>query len=83
MGIAMQADASVGETPGGLQAPHVIKIGTEDHVFYGGGENICPAKGVDGKTFARQLLSNGKAGMFTAGPGSNTRDVMVLRVGKP
>jgi len=81
MGIAMQADASFGETPGGLQAPHVIKIGKEYHMFYGDWENICLAKGVDGKTFARQLLPNGKSGMFTEGPGSGTRDVMVLRVG--
>ena len=82
MGIAMQADASFGETPGGLQAPYVLKIGKEYHLFYGDWENICLAKGVDGKTFARQLLPNGKSGMFTEGPGNNTRDVMVLRVGK-
>ena len=36
---------------------------------------------MDGKTFARQILPNGKAGMFTEGPGNNTRDIMVLRVG--
>jgi hypothetical protein len=37
---------------------------------------------MDGKTFARQLMPNGKAGMFSEGPGANTRDVKVLRVGK-
>jgi hypothetical protein len=79
--IAMQADASAGETPGGLEAPYVIKTGKEYHMFYGDGENICLAKGADGKTFARQLLANGKAGMFTEGPGSGTRGVMVLRIG--
>ena len=26
-GIAMEPDPSVGETPGGLQAPHVVKVG--------------------------------------------------------
>jgi hypothetical protein len=31
MGIAMEADLKVGEAPGGLQAPHVIK---EDGKYY-------------------------------------------------
>jgi hypothetical protein len=80
-GIAMQADESFGETPGGLQAPHVVKVENEHYMLYGDWENICLAKGVDGKTFARQLMPNGKAGMFTEGSGNNTRDIMVLRVG--
>lgn len=82
LGIAMQADASFGETPGGLQAPYVMKIGREYYMFYGDWENICLAKGVDGKTFARQLMPDGKSGMFTEGPGNNTRDVTVLRIGE-
>ncbi|MFB3825943.1 MAG: hypothetical protein ACE15B_04205 [Bryobacteraceae bacterium] len=82
MGIAMEADAGFGETPGGLQAPYVMKLGREYVMFYGDWENICKARSVDGKTFARQLQPNGKAGMFTEGPGNNTRDVMVIRVGK-
>lgn len=82
MGIAMEADGAFGETPGGLQAPHVIKLGREYLMFYGDWENICLAKGVDGKTFARQLLPNGKSGMFTEGAGVNTRDPMVLQIGK-
>lgn len=82
MGISMEADAAFGETPGGLQAPHVIKVGAEYVMFYGDWENICIAKGVDGKTFARQLLPNGKSGMFTEGTGTNTRDPMALRIGK-
>lgn len=81
MGIAMEADSAFGETPGGLQAPHVIKVGREYIMFYGDWEHICMAKGVDGKTFARQLLPNGKSGMFSEGPGNNTRDVMALRIG--
>ncbi len=81
MGIAMEADTSFGETAGGLQAPHVVRIGAEYVMFYGDWENICKAKGVDGKTFARQLQADGKAGMFTEGAGNNTRDVMVIRVG--
>ena len=51
MGIAMDADPSLGETPGGLQAPHVVKV--EDvlsHVLWGLG-HICHAVSTDGKTF--------------------------------
>jgi len=82
MGIAMEADPAFGETAGGLQAPYVMKIGAEYYMFYGDWENICKAKSVDGKTFARQLQPSGKSGMFTEGPGNNTRDPMVIRVGK-
>lgn len=82
MGVAMQADPAFGETAGGLQAPYVIKIGREYYMFYGDWENICLARSVDGKTFARQLTPGGKSGLFTEGPGLNTRDVMVLRIGK-
>ncbi len=81
MGIAMQADPGFGETPGGLQAPYVLKIGREYVMLYGDWENIAMARGVDGKTFARQLGPDGRSGMFTEGPGNNTRDIMVLRVG--
>ena len=83
MGIFMEADTSFGETLGCLQSPYVLKIGKEYHLFYGDWMNICLAKGVDGKTFARQLQPNGESGMFSEGPGYNTTlDVMVIRIGK-
>ena len=82
MGIAMEADSAFGETPGGLQAPYVMKENNQYIMFYGDWENICLAKSNDGKTFARQLQSNGKAGMFTEGYGNNTRDVMVVKAKK-
>lgn len=83
MGIAMQADPKFGETAGGLQAPHVVKIGDLYHMFYGDWENICLATSRDGKTFTRRLNpADGRAGMFSEGPGANTRDAMVIRVGK-
>ncbi len=77
----MMADPAFGETEGGLQAPHVIKAGREYLMFYGDWENIALAKGVDGKTFARQLTPSGKSGLFSEGPGANTRDIMMLKVG--
>ncbi|UCG57605.1 MAG: hypothetical protein JSU70_22405 [Phycisphaerales bacterium] len=78
MGIAMDADPSLGETPGGLQAPHVIRIGDIYHMFYGDWVNICHATSRDGKNFTRVIGPDGKTGMFTEGPGVNTRDVMLL-----
>ena len=82
MGIAMQADPNFGETPGGLQAPHVIRINRIYYMFYGDWEHICLAKSMDGKTFARQLNADGKSGMFTQEIGANTRDAMVLHLGR-
>jgi len=79
MGIFMEADTSFGETLGGLQAPYVMKIENEYYMFYGDFANICIAKGVDGKTFARQLNSENRSGVFSEGSGNNTRDVMVIR----
>jgi len=80
MGITMEARPDAGETAGGLQAPHVVKIGSLYHMFYGDWENICVATSEDGKTFARCLNLNGKTGMFSEGLGNNTRDPMVIRI---
>ena len=78
MGIAMEADPALGETPGGLQAPHVVKVGDTYHMFYGDWVNICHATSKDGKTFTRVIQPNGKTGMFSEGPEANTRDIMLL-----
>lgn len=80
MGIAMQADPRFGETPGGLQAPYVLQIGGLYHMFYGDWEHICLQRSKDGKTFERWLGEDERSGMFTEGPGANTRDAMVLRI---
>ncbi len=80
MGIAMEADPAMGETPGGLQAPHVIKVGNTYHIFYGDWVNICHATSKDGKNFTRVIQANGKTGMFSEGPGNGTRDVMLVPV---
>jgi len=80
MGIAMEADPSLGETPGGLQAPHVVKVGDTYHMFYGDWVNICRATSKDGKNFTRVIQANGKTGMFNEGDGEHARDPMVLKV---
>ena len=79
-GIKMEADPSLGETPGGLQAPHVIKVGDTYHMFYGDWVNICQATSKDGKNFQRVIQPNGKTGMFSEGPGSITRDPMLIQI---
>ncbi len=78
MGIAMDADPTLGETPGGLQAPHVVKVEDTWHMFYGDWVNICHAVSRDGKNFERVIRADGKTGMFTEGPRAQTRDVMLL-----
>ncbi|MEN6425386.1 MAG: hypothetical protein ABFE13_08485 [Phycisphaerales bacterium] len=78
MGIAMEADPALGETAGGLQAPHVVKVADTWHMLYGDWVNICHATSEDGKTFIRVIQPNGKTGMFSEGPGVNTRDIMLL-----
>ena len=77
MGIAMQADVTLGEQKGGLQAPHVIKIGNVYYMFYGDWARICLAKSNDGKSFTRVLNESRQPGLFS-GPYNNTRDAMVL-----
>jgi hypothetical protein len=79
-GIAMRADETFGETPGGLQAPHVVRVGDQFIMFYGDWEHICIATSADGKTFTRRTNPNGKTGLFTEGKGNNTRDAMALQI---
>ena len=81
MGIKMEADAKYGETPGGLQAPHVVKQGDKYYMLYGDWEHICLATSTDGKRFDRYVLPNGKTGLFTEEAGANTRDIMAIKIG--
>ncbi|MBN2209789.1 MAG: hypothetical protein JW709_00185 [Sedimentisphaerales bacterium] len=80
-GVVMTADTSVGETPGGLQAPHVVMHNNLYYMAYGDWNNICFATSFDGKTFTRVIRQNGNTGAFSDGPGANTRDAMMLKVG--
>ncbi|MBP7948675.1 MAG: hypothetical protein KA004_03395 [Verrucomicrobiales bacterium] len=80
MGIAMRADPALGETDGGLQAPHVFKEQGRYHMVYGDWQRICLATSTDGKTFTRVLNARGQPDLFS-GPYENTRDPMMLKVG--
>jgi hypothetical protein len=87
MGIAMQADANYGETPGGLQAPYVCKppsfAGADYIMFYGDWVNICLARSEDGKKFTRWTLKEPhRPALFSEGPHANTRDPMAIRIGE-
>jgi len=77
-GIALTADAALGETPGGLQAPHVIRVGDTWHMFYGDWQHICHATSNDGKEFTRVIQPNGQSGVFGEAADLVTRDPMVF-----
>lgn len=82
MGIKMQGNPAVGETRGGLQAPHVTVIGNTYHMLYGDWQHICRATSTDGKLFRRVLQGLGRvAGMFDESPHANTRDPMIIKIG--
>ena len=78
VGVRMTARPEYGETPGGLQAPHVVKVDGKFIMLYGDWLNICMAESTDGKNFTRVVQENGRTRLFTEGPGCNTRDVMSL-----
>lgn len=86
MGIKMRANPLVGETSGGLQAPHVIRGAHTGRflMFYGDWNNICMAQSPkdNGKAFSRVVQPNQSrvTAMFTEGAGTNTRDAMVVFV---
>ncbi|MDN5204208.1 hypothetical protein QQ008_22640 [Fulvivirgaceae bacterium BMA10] len=82
-GVKMRADPTVGETSGGLQAPHVIREGDIWIMFYGDWSSICMATSKDGKIFKRVIQDNMErvTAMFSDGAGQNTRDAMVIKIG--
>lgn len=87
LGIAMESEPKYGEYPGGLQAPHVVRVGDTYHMFYGDWRHICHATSMDGKQFTRVVQPNGRTGLFEEAPKAtnrgvlvNTRDIMMLNV---
>jgi hypothetical protein len=81
VGIAMRADAALGETPGGLQAPYVYRDGGQCRMLYGDWVRICSATSTDGKNFTRDASTNGQPAFFSRGAQDNARDPCLLRVG--
>src|SRR5262245_20736703 len=81
MGVQMEADVKYGETPRGLQAPHVVKENGTYCMLYGDWEHICLATSKHGKKFERYVKPNGTTALFSEGDGTNTRDVMALKAG--
>lgn len=80
MGITFRGDSTLGETPGGMQAPYVIQHEGKYLMFYGDWNRICLAESEDGKTFSR-VIKNGSPALFGDPEETNTRDAMVLRIG--
>ena len=80
MGIAMRADSTLGEIPGGLQAPYVIKQDKRYYMFYGDWKHICLAESIDGKQFQR-VIRDGNPAIFGDSSETNTRDPMLIRHG--
>lgn len=84
-GIKWVADSTLGETPGGMQAPFTLKEGDDYYLFYGDWNRICLAKSKDGKNFDRVLNEVGQPDLFTEyedrEDGKNARDPMVLKKG--
>lgn len=85
-GIKWTANPLLGETPGGMQAPFVLKEDNAYYLFYGDWKRICLAKSYDGKDFSRVLGGNGQPDLFTEHPQADfeintARDPMVLKQG--
>ena len=81
MGIAQQSRTDLGESLGGQQAPHVVKVDSLYHMAYGDWQNICFSTSKDGKQFTRVVQPNGKTGVFGEGAGLNARDPMLIKIG--
>ena len=89
-GIKWVAEPLLGETPGGIQAPFVMKEDNIYYLFYGDWRRICLATSMDGKNFTRVLGGNGQPDLFSEEHThlnhnifgtSHARDPMVLKRG--
>ncbi len=81
LGVSLLAEPRLGELPGGLQSPFVVRDGARFTLFYGDGRHIASATSADGKAFTRRLLAGPRTGLFDEGPKGNARDPMLLRIG--
>lgn len=80
-GITFTGDGAIGETVGGMQAPHVIKVDGQYRMYYGDYRHICLALSEDGKAFEKVLLEYEMAGLFGEGPTAMARDPMLIQIG--
>src|SRR2546427_10280128 len=67
MGIALRADATFGEKPGGLQAPFVFRDAGRFVMFCGGSGDICSASGTEGELVGLEFEGDGKGTVFCEG----------------
>lgn len=74
----MRADTEWGEEPGGLQAPHVVRVDAQFQMLYGDWNQICVATSTDGIHFERELQADGTPHLFSEEADANTRDPMAL-----
>jgi len=79
--ITFTGDGMIGETVGGMQAPHVIRANGGYRMYYGDYRHICLATSDDGKRFEKQLVAHEMAGLFGEGPTAMARDPMLIQVG--
>lgn len=75
--LAIVAVHTLDET-GRPHAPHVVRWNGLYHMVFGDWEHMCLATSEDGKEFTRRILPDGATGVFTEGPGQNTRDPVLL-----
>ncbi len=80
LGITWMAKPELGEAPGGMQAPHVVRHDGLYWMAYGDWNHICFATSEDGKQFERVIQPGGATGVFWEGPDANTRDPMLIRI---
>ncbi len=79
-GIQFTGEGTIGETVGGMQAPHVILVDGTYRMYYGDYRHICLATSKDGKEFEKHLFRN-MAGLFGEGPHGHARDPMLIQIG--
>jgi glutamine amidotransferase-like uncharacterized protein len=80
-GVALRADIGLGEAPGGLRGPTVIRDGELYRMFYSDHARICMAESTDGKSFTRSTLVNGQPAAFAEPATAIARDPWLLRHG--
>jgi len=77
-GVFMEADPSLGEVTGGLQAPYVFLHNGLYQMMYGSWDHICLATSENGKKFTRHIRADGTTSLFGEPKGANPRDPQTI-----